>query len=240
MNFLILGCSWAVPNYYGGLMDPPETHTEYLLRSHGHNVINCGKNNGSNLESLDRAKKYLAGEQIPHPAIVKHNGIINIKKPSTVPWNIKKGPGVTNIDWVIWFQCDYLRDFKNVPSSGTNRIETVARHTFQEYKKFVESIGSKLALIGGPMDFFPVYQEYFTPDFVVPSWNSSILGISPQYHKTDDSEFEIQFMERQLYWQTLKTNSPYFPDGSHPGAVAHANLVEKLLECVTKENLLKN
>ena len=155
-------------------------------------------------------------------------------------WSIKKDTTETNIDWIIWFQCDYLRDFKNVPSSGINRIETVARHTFQEYKKFAESLGSKLALIGGPMDFFPVYQEYFTPEFVVPSWNSSILGISTEYHKIDDPEFELQFMERQLHWQRLKASSFHFPDGSHPGAVAHAELVEKLLECVTKENLQKN
>jgi len=127
-----------------------------------------------------------------------------------------------------------------VPSSGINRIETIARHTFQEYKKFVESLGSKLALIGGPMDFFPVYQEYFTPEFVIPSWNSSILEISPEYPEIDDSEFELQFMERQLYWQRLKANSLHFPDGSHPGAVAHADLVEKILECVTKENSPKN
>ena len=240
MNFLLLGCSWAVPNYYMGPGDPPETHTEFILRSRGHTVMNCGKNSGSNLESLDRAKKYLAGEQISHPAIVSHNGIVNRKKPSSIPWNIKKDPGMTNIDWVLWFQTDYLRDFKNVPSSGTNRIETIARHTFQEYKKFVESLGSKLALIGGQMDFFPVYQEYFTPDFVVPSWTSSILGISPEYHKIDNSEFEIQFMERQLYWQTLKTNSLHFPDGSHPGAVAHADLVETLLECATNTDSQKN
>jgi len=234
MNFLILGCSWAVPNYYGDPGDPPESHTEFLLTSHGHTVINCGKNGGSNLDSLNRAKKYLAGEQISHPAVVDR------KKPSTIPWYIKKDPGITNIDWIIWFQCDYLRDFKNVPSSGINRIETIARHTFQEYKKFVESLGSKLALIGGPMDFFPVYQEYFTPEFVIPSWNSSILEISPEYPEIDDSEFELQFMERQLYWQRLKANSLHFPDGSHPGAVAHADLVEKILECVTKENSPKN
>ena len=234
MNFLILGCSWAVPNYWGDPGDPPETHTEYLLKSHGHNVINCGKNGGSNLESLDRAKKYLAGEQVSHPAVVDR------KKPSTVPWFIKKDATVTNVDWIIWFQCDYLRDFKNVPSSGLNRIETVARHTFQEYKKFVESLGSKIALIGGPMDFFPVYQEYFTADFVVPSWNSSILGIQPKHYNINDPEFEMQFMERQLHWQRLKTNSPYFPDDSHPGATAHADLVEKLLECATNVNSQKN
>lgn len=240
MNFLLLGCSFAVPNYYGAPGDPPETHTEYLLRSHGHTVMNCGKNNGSSLESLDRAKKYLAGELISHPAIVSQNGVIAKKKPSTVPWNIKKDPTVTDIDWIVWFQCDYLRDFKNVPSSGTNRIETVARHTYHEYKKFAESLGSKLALIGGPMDLLPIWPEYFTPNFVIPSWNSAILGISPESYNIHDPEFEISFMDRQLYLQSLKTNNTHFPDGSHPGAVAHANLVEKLLECATNSDSQKN
>jgi hypothetical protein len=236
MNFLLLGCSWAVPNYYGSPGDPPETHTEYLLRSHGHVVMNCGKNSGSNLQSLNRAKQYLTGEEISHPAVLTGEKVPHPDMSLT----IKKDTKVKNIDWVICFQTDYPRDFKNVSSSGINRIETVARHTFQEYKEFIESLGSKFALIGGCMDLFPVYQEYVTPDFVVPSWSSVILGISPQHYKINDPELELQFMERQMHLQKFKTNSDLFPDGSHPGAVAHNQLVKDLLKCATNVNLLKH
>lgn len=220
MNFLILGCSWGVPNYYGPPGDPAEGHIEYLLRDAGHTVYNCAKNAGSNLFSISRAKCYLGGAEITHPA---SNHKICLEES-----NIK-------IDWIIWFQTEFLRDASSVPSSQ-HIIEDLARLTYSTCNDFVNSLGAKLALIGANSDLHPCYQEYLTPEFVVPSWTSDILNIDPVRFDIKDPELEFKFIDNELRLQKLKRTSQHFPDTSHPGTIAHANLTQRLLKCVTNLN----
>jgi hypothetical protein len=227
MNFLILGCSWGVPNYSGQLGDPVETHTEFLLQTAGHNVINCCINGGSNLSSLKRAKLYLARKKISRPAYPTYDNKIQLNDT-----NIK-------IDWTIWFQTEFLRDEKIV-QTRKNLLETIAQKTYLDYQDFFKSIGTKVALIGGNSDLHPCYKKYLDPDFVIESWSSNILGQEPTRFDPNDPELEFKFIDNELRLQKLKSNSILFPDKSHPGAIAHAKLVEKILECVTKENSQKN
>jgi hypothetical protein len=226
MNFLLMGCSWGVPNYYGAPGDPPETHTEYLLESFGHKVVNCAKNGGSNLYSLQRAEEYLAREEILHPGL---HGV-----------TMRMAADIKHIDWVVWFQTDFLRDFDNVPTSSINKIQTVAKFTYEQFQKFFESLQCKVALIGGNGDLHPCYKEYFVPDFVMPSWSSLILQVPTANLSMDDPELEFKYMDHELYLQKLKKTSPMFPDASHPGAKAHADLVQRLLTCVTSTPSLSN
>jgi len=226
MNFLILGCSWGVPNYDELLGDPPETHTEYLLKAKGHNVINCAANGASNLQSLDRAILYLAGKKIRHPAFPAIDTRIQLED-----LDIK-------IDWVIWFQTEFIRDDRSVLPSKT-LIKDIAQLTYSRYQRFFKKFKSKMAIIGANSDLHPCYKEYINPEFVIKSWSSMILNQEPMEFDINDPELEFKFIDNELRLQDLKSNSILFPDKSHPGAIAHADLVEKLLECVTKENLQK-
>ena len=227
MNFLILGCSWGVPNYSGLYGDPIDTHTEYLLKAKGHNVINCAGNGASNLQSLDRANLYLAGKPIRHPAFPEvktrsHLEDLDIK-----------------IDWVIWFQTAFLRDDKSVLPSET-LIKDIAQLTYSRYQSLFKKLKSKVALVGGNSDLHPCYKEYIDPEFVIKSWRSTILGQEPVEFDINDPELEFKFIDNELQLQNLKNNSKFFPDNHHPGAIAHANLVTELLECATNSNSQKN
>ena len=70
MNILIIGDSWGVPNYppydlnlqhYG---DPPETHTEFLLRAQGYKVTNCSIDASGNLKTILAGIKYAETESV--------------------------------------------------------------------------------------------------------------------------------------------------------------------------------
>lgn len=219
MKFLLMGCSWGVPNYQGPPGPPKEAHIEYILESHGHSVVNCSWCAGSNLQTLARAKKFLAGEPIIHPGF----------QYTMLP----KSDEAETIDWVVWFQTDFLRDFDKVSRSGMNQIATVAHYTYQEYKNFFDTLNIKLALIGGNMDLFPGWEKYFNPDFVIPSWSSEIFNVTPRTFDQDDPELEIRFMSQNIFLQRLKKTSEDFPDDSHPGARPYAELTKALLSCAT-------
>jgi len=220
MNFLIIGCSWGVPNYFGPPGDPPESHIEFRLRSAGHNVFNCAQNEGSNLLSIEHAKLFLKGDCISHPAAN----------------TIKLENLETKIDWIIWFQTEFIRDEKVVLHSR-RKIENIARHTYSTFKDFIVPLGSRLALIGGNSDLHPCYREYLNPDFVIPSWSSLILNEKIVELDINDPEVEFKFIDNEMRLQKLKSKSSLFPDCSHPGSVAHSNLVEQFLKCVTNSNL---
>jgi hypothetical protein len=227
MNFLILGCSWGVPNYSSDRGDLAQTHTEFLLQAAGHNVFNCAINGGSNLRSLRRAKLYLSGDKIRHPAYPTYDTKIQLNNT-----NIK-------IDWTIWFQTEFLRDERTV-RTRKNLLETIAKKTYSDYQDFFESIGTKVAIVGGNSDLHPCYKKYLNPEFVIESWSSDILGQKPAKFDVNDPELELKFIDNELRLQNLKSNNILFPDTSHPGAAAHTNLVKRLLECVTNINSPKN
>jgi hypothetical protein len=72
-NVLIIGDSWGVPNYppahYGDIDrdhigDPPEIHTEFLLRSLGHTVVNCSMNAKGNLTSILKGIEHVQSNRV--------------------------------------------------------------------------------------------------------------------------------------------------------------------------------
>lgn len=227
MNVLILGCSFGVPNYFGPPSPPPEDHTEFILRSLGHNVINCAKNGGSNLDSLKRARDFLAGRSVAHPA--HRNQFVQ---------------GIANqpIDWIVWFHTELYRDFSVLPNK-TNLYEhdssALADVTYQAYKEFQNAIGAKLAVIGGAGDLHQCFDRYFTPNFVIRSWRSEILGTDiissntlwqQEYfdHSKDSVEQKLIHLESNLDLLDLMHASSDFPDNCHPGTRPHRELSEKL------------
>jgi len=220
MIFLIIGCSWGVPNYFGPPGDPPETHSESLLTQAGHTVFNCAKNSGSNLESIERAQDFLQGKTISHPAFNNQYQPVYDQRP---------------IDWILWFQTEFIRDETRF-RSRMNMIHAIADHTYVQAKKLVATTGARLALIGGNSDVHPCYSQYLTPDYFVASWSSRILKLPVFAAGMADPELEFKYINNELELQKLKRVSDQFPDRSHPGGGAHAELIQDFLSCVTRKN----
>jgi hypothetical protein len=227
MNVLILGCSFGVPNYFGPPSPPPQDHTEFILRDLGHTVINCAKNGGSNLNSLKRANDFLSGKPIAHPAY-KNQAVQGIANQS--------------IDWIVWFHTELYRDFLILPNK-TNLYEhdsvALAEMTYQAYRDFQLNTRAKLAVIGGAGDLHHCFDKYFTPEFVIRSWRSEILGTDiisdntlwqQEYfdYSKDSIEQKLLYLENNLDLLDLMHASSDFPDNCHPGLKPHKELSKKL------------
>jgi hypothetical protein len=227
MNVLILGCSFGVPNYFGPPLPLPKDHTEFILRDFGYNVINCAINGGSNLYSLKRAYTFLSGNTISHPAYANQ---------------ILKGIENHPIDWIVWFHTELYRDFSILPNK-TNLYESdstaLAEMTYQGYKDFQYKTGAKLAVIGGAGDLHKCFDNYFTPEFIIRSWRSEILGVDTISANTlwkqeyfdnskDSIKQKIMHLESNLNLLDLMHASADFPDNCHPGSKPHRELSNKL------------
>ena len=226
MNVLILGCSFGVPNYLGPPGPSPDTHTEFLLQNLGHKVFNCARNGGSNLESLQRAKSFLQGNTIKHPAY----------DDQTI-----QNQDNQHIDWIVWFHTELYRDFSRLENK-THKFaqdqESIAHITYSSYKKFQQNIKARLAVIGGAGDLHDCFDDYFSPEFVIRSWRSDILGVSltsqtvwqrEHFDTSKDSvEVKLNQLENDLELINLMQVSTDFPDNCHPGERPHQILAEKL------------
>jgi hypothetical protein len=221
MNILLMGCSWSVPNYFGLPGDPPETHSEFLLKALGHEVHNCGINAGSNLISLERAKKYIKGEKINHPAMLG-----TIKKQNPDP-----------IDLIIWFHTEPGRDIGVIDPAGktiSQQLTEICDVIYKRYSEFFNSLNCKVAIIGGCSDIHPLISQYIQPDFCLPSWQTHLIGKGSMgfdmSSKTTPTIEDVDFLNNALAVLERMKSSAYFPDGGHPGRKAHNELIDKLTD----------
>ena len=244
MNILIMGCSWGVPNYAGLPNPPKEDYTEYLLKNMGYNVYNCALNNGSNLESLNRAKNFLSGVPIKHPA-----------RYTQYEEQLLTLPEGTSIDWIVWFHTELLRDYhrKKMPPTVDLALYYIANKTYPLFFDFAKSINAKLAIIGGAAPIHPVLYKYGKPDFLIEDWRSEILGKSlPPVHSlyrlnvVEDSKDTIEYksllLQKHLLILDALIESEHFPDDCHPGTEPHlklSNTLHKVFQNQTPSTLLR-
>jgi len=244
MNILILGCSFGVPNYAHCAVPkkpirqwqakiqnttPTNAHIEFLLRSRGYNVVNSSQNSSSNLNSLDRAQKLLAGESVAHP---RHD-------PDGVARDtIKLEHPPDNIDWVIWFHTELARDASDAELaqySIAKMLDNTAEIVYSAYAQFIQELGARVVVIGGAGDVLPSIYRYIQPDFCIPSWRSYIfkeslpsMNFLSRLKKfnliADTTENKMLMLQQQEIVRAKLAASDFFPDNNHPGAVPHREL----------------
>jgi hypothetical protein len=221
MNILILGCSFGVPNYGGSGTGLQEHHTEFLLLDRGHVVHNCSQNAGSNLNTLERANRYLSGLPIVHPACE----IGNANKYQNQFIECKN---IEPLDLIIWFHTELSRDGR------------YANTVYSKFAEFFSTHNAKVAVIGGAGDVLPEFLTMYTPDFFIPSWRRLILGKDVPLSNTlsdarsiDNSTLplieKLKIVEDNLTLIELVNQSPHFFDGCHPGQWPHQDLVDRLI-----------
>lgn len=220
MNILILGCSWAVPNYFGGEGDLPETHTEMLLKTLGHQVYNCAINGGSNMQSLNRARACIRGEPIQHPAY--KTKIIQYTTPIT-------------IDLLVWFHTDLGRDtsiVNNIDCSIDQQLSKICNLVYKDYANFINELQCKVAIIGGCSDIHQSLYKYIQPNFCLPSWQKKLINASSMGFRfnlvKNPTKKDIEFLDNAKLVISLMKKSKLFPDNCHPGGIAHKELVDIL------------
>lgn len=227
MNVLLMGCSWGVPNYFGPPGDDPETHTEFLLQNLGHKVLNCSINGGSNLSSLYRVNEYFIEKK-------------DIAHPTAVPKfeDIKYDPNFI-VDKVIWFHTDPGRDvviINRYNKSIEKQLEEICRITYKKVAETFKQLKIKdITVIGGCADVHPCITDYIKPKFLLSSWQQELIYKSARTwnmetglaNPTDEDISIIQQSLDAIY--TLDKKRNIFPDGAHPGKIAHKKLVEKLI-----------
>jgi hypothetical protein len=244
MNILMLGCSFGVPNYmpkksqrkqWGRIQNttPTNAHIEFLLRDRGYNVVNSSQNNSGNLNSLDRARKLLAGESVVHP---RHD-------PDGVDRDtikLEHPPG--NIDWVIWFHTELVRDASDSELARypiASVLDNTAQIVYSAYAQFIQELGARMVVIGGAGDVLPAMYRHIQPTFCIPSWRSYIfkeslpsmnfLGRLKKFNLiADTTENKLLMLQQQEIVRTKLAASDFFPDNNHPGEVPHRELAEVL------------
>jgi hypothetical protein len=227
MNILLMGCSWGVPNYYGLPGDEPETHLEFLIKKLGHNVLNCSLNGGSNLSSLNRVSTYfLEKKDIDHPT-------------SDPAFQCIKYDPKFIVDKVIWFHTDPGRDshvINRFNKSINQQLEQICRFTYKNISNFFEKLNfQSIAIIGGCADVHTCITEYFRPEFLLPSWQQELIGRSARTWNMQTglpipTDEDISIIEKSLAAIHLfEEKRDIFPDGGHPGRIAHKQLFDKLV-----------
>ena len=229
MNILILGCSFGVPGQYPGCV--PEDHTERQLKKLGHTVYNCSQCAGSNINSLTRAKKFLAGETILCPEV-------NAFKITGPTQTLQES---FDVDWVVWFHTELMRDAVELDTSMDYAMQLV----YTQYFDFVNELGAKLAVIGGAGPVHPSLFDHGSPDFCISSWFNEILKLDlPQIQTLSQLDVieklqdigiatKINMLEQHAIIRKALEDSDDFPDNYHPGNRPHRELAKRLHQIFT-------
>jgi len=243
MNILIIGDSWAVPNFYGPPGDDPETHISWLLDEAGYSVFNTGQNGSSNFGALNRAEDFAEGKEVTG-LILKHADSkrhrFPITDPKYCPQDTLKRPDSCKIDCIIWFCTSLLRDHE----SGTPldiQIAHIMHKTYQKLHELRKKLDwPKLIAIGGagPIDEYNL-KQYGDLHYCIPSWQAELLGIDiAEYehvsgalnksHKFESDNLEKFISDAEVVVDAMN-HSDLFPDSAHPGKIAHRALFDRLI-----------
>jgi hypothetical protein len=224
LHILIIGDSWGVPNYppeYYGLKDrihigdPPETHTEFLLKAQGHRVTNCAINASGNHRTISEA--------LMQASRLKIDWII---------WFHTE-----------MLRDSHLDGLDRRPYRINELTEQIAQRIYPLFDQLRSKTGARTAVIGGQAPVLDSFHTYTQADWIKTDWRSEILCQQlPQVHSLctphlldtdlcrDPMEDRIRLLDQHKLILDTMAASPDFPDLCHPGQRPHRKLVEELTD----------
>lgn len=235
-NILIIGDSWGVPNYAGpNWGDEPYEHLEYQLRNLGYIVHNCSINGSPNSSSIDLAKAYLNGNEVNLEPISIVNNYVEAGQLTRINQvNLK-------IDWVVWFHTEFFREsYCEYNQKIDDHVIFLANKVYQYAANFFKTLDARLAIIGGQSPVkTDILKKYIDPDFLIEDWRSELVGKKlPELYtltkvewienSSDSLEYKIELLKKHKEVIDAMQGHRYFPDGCHPGKLAHQMLATRL------------
>jgi hypothetical protein len=217
-NVLIIGDSWGVPNYppahYGDfdrvhIGDPPEIHTEFLLRTLGHTVVNCSINAKGNLSSILK-------------------GIEHVQS-NPVDW----------IVWfhTEMLRDSYLNGLNKTYYKISELVESISEIVYKKFQELKQISGARSIVIGGQAPVLDSFYKHTSADHVKRDWRGEILNREfPIVHSictldlldspycTDSIEDKLRLLDQHKIILDAMSESSDFPDRCHPGQRPHAEL----------------
>jgi hypothetical protein len=225
-NVLIIGDSWGVPNYppshYGDferihIGDPPEIHTEFLLRNLGHTVVNCSINAKGNLASILKGIEYVQSNH--------------------VDW----------IVWfhTEMLRDSYLNGLNKTYYKISELVESISEIVYKKFQELIQISGARSIVIGGQAPVLDSFYKYTSADYVKRDWRGEILNCEfPVVHSictldlldsaycTNSMEEKLVLLDQHKLILDAMSESSDFPDHCHPGQRPHAEL------CVWLEKII--
>jgi len=149
-----------------------------------------------------------------------------------------------NIDWVVWFHTELIREYESKANIKYD-FERMAQITYTSYFNFVNSINSKVAIIGGAAPVYYSLFNYIKPDFCIPYWFEEILNLQlPETQMLSRLEIikklqcvgpdqKLAILEQHEEILNALYASEDFPDNYHVGGRPHIELARRLHDIFT-------
>lgn len=241
LTIVIIGDSWGVPNY------PPVTYIN--------NRINEIKKLSNNVEIKfqhlgDPPETHLefllrdAGHTVVN---LSKSGGSNLEAIEAVKKYTESNE--VNIDWLIWFHTESLRDrdavltSKKIKFNISKLSRDLATIAYNKFSELIKNLKCKVVVVGGQA---PVYLDEFNSivgdvNLLIDDWHSEIHGIKlPFTHAlcnldifelsscVDSVEEKNKMLDDIDFILKLDYESENFPDNAHPGKHAHRELFKKI------------
>lgn len=245
-GFLIVGDSWSqgeIENYNWGAQSHIVVHrglTQYLMDD-GHRVHNRGGLGWSNIEAYFQMESSF-----------RDNTHVNYPKPIE-----------DNIDYIIWFTTDSLRDIQEkeynerLQEKGSIRqvIFDILEEVYARFDKFAKEIDKKVYLVGAWAPVHSSISKYsnLVPliddvhEFLVPGSNISLTHSALQLFDhvrqsadlvPDVKQEIIELTDEWAHAEDIRKANPewFFPDEQHANRAAHYKIYEKVKEVILNES----
>jgi len=210
MNIIIIGDSWAVPNY---ITPQPgwraRNHLSELLVDDGHSVLNMGQNGGSNIYSFQRLERQYEG--------------------------FKEFNNWEHNDYCIWYHTSMIRDAYEVigkwraSKCSNERLHAAADMSYAQIKQILQNLDIKNLIVmeGYSPIVEPEFSKHLSPLHVVKNLRAHITGqqlpnpfgvgesVYAENLKVSNAELELHINQVEQV-QNAMAHSRMFPDYCHP------------------------
>lgn len=215
-NILILGDSWGVPNHDVPRGAPANTHTEFLLKDLGYNVVNCARSGGSNIDSIERAFPYQVNWIIWfHTELTRDIDLIT-------PTNLNDT--IDQLAHLTYQRAADLIKHTNAKIAIIGACATLHPLLFEYITPdfYIKDWVNVICNTNLP----PLYATHK----VTPKVYKGMTTKNLDYYIKEDKQVLLDLYNDNLKRLIAMKQSGHFPDGGHPGIQPHADLI----------NILKN